>query len=291
MNIINLTMQDSLIVHALHFPCDNPKAVVQIIHGLKEHKQRYVYFSKFLQNNGYAVIVSDNRGHALSVNENFPLGHMETIELMVSDQYEITSYAKKLYPNTPVYMLGHSFGSMIARNYIQSYDDELSKLVLSGTVGYDPLVFIPIFLGNIIIKFQGRHGKSKLLKMLLGVENGDTSWVCGNKEVMEEYKKDPFCSGYTYTNQAMHTIFNALKRLHNFQAYKCKNPDMPILSIVGELDPVTKGKKGIKDSENTLKKAGYKNVTTIVYKDMKHEVLNEIGKELVYQDVLSFLDR
>ncbi len=82
-----------------------------------------------------------------------------------------------------------------------------------------------------------------------------------------------------------------LKELHNIKAYKCQNPELKILSITGEKDPVTKSEKGISDSILTLKKAGYKNIENIVYKDMLHEVLNEVDKEQVYKDVLDFIEK
>lgn len=77
--------------------------------------------------------------------------------------------------------------------------------------------------------------------------------------------------------------------MHNFGKFRCKNPDLPILSVTGEDDPVTGGSKGLQDSIDSLKKVGYKNISSIVYKGMKHEVLNEDDKEKVYNDILEFL--
>ncbi len=92
-------------------------------------------------------------------------------------------------------------------------------------------------------------------------------------------------------NNSIYTIFNAMKELHNIEAYQCKNPELPILSLAGEKDPVTKGEKGIQDSMDTLKKIGYKNISSIVYENMLHEVFNETEKEKVYKDLLDFLDK
>ena len=116
---------------------------------------------------------------------------------------------------------------------------------------------------------------------------------------MEKYNQDPFCTGYKYMNVSIYNIFKAMKELHNFKGYRCLNPDLPILSITGEKDPVTKGAKGLKDSISSLEKIGYKNIENIgyknieniVYKNMLHEVLNETGKEKVYTDLLNFINK
>ncbi len=283
------TFKDGLEASCTRVDRENPKAVVQIIHGLKEHNRRYYHIAEYLNNNGYAVFMSDNRGHGCSVNDNFPLGYMTDLKLMVEDQYELTKYIKTQYPNTPVYILGHSFGSMLARCYIQDHDDEISKLVLSGTVGFNKLVYIAYPLSRIIIKLKGPKGRSKILEAI--ADNDDISWVCSNEETMEKYRNDHFCTGYKYMNASFETLFKAMNELHNVSAYKCKNPSMPILSIAGENDPVTKGFKGIEDSINTLKKIGYSDITSIIYENMLHEVLNETGKEKVYKDLLNFLDQ
>ncbi|MDE7168627.1 MAG: lysophospholipase [Mucispirillum sp.] len=284
----NISMPDGLNVRALIFERDNPKAAVQIIHGLKEHKKRYIHFAEFLHGNGYAVIVCDNRGHANSVNDKFPLGYMDGIDLMADDAHTVTEHIKNLYPDTPLYMLGHSFGSLIARHYMKTHDSKISKLVLSGTVGYIKSIPIGIIIAKIITALKGKKGGSKILRAL--ADNGDVSWVCSDKETMEKYRADKFCCGYKYYNAAIYTIFESVKELHNFKAFKCENPNLPILSVTGGLDPVTGGKRGIDDSISSLQRAGYKNIKNILYENMLHEVLNETDKETVYRDILSFFE-
>lgn len=289
MNEFSINTFDSLKLSMASAEISSPKAVVQIVHGLKEHKGRYYNFAEYLKNNGYAVFMSDNRGHGYSVNNEYPLGYMADIHLLVKDQYEITKYIKSKYNNIPVYMVGHSYGSMIARTYLQNYDAEITKLVLSGTVAYNNFVNIGLILGKIINTIRGEKGGSIILQTF--ADNDDTSWVCSNPETMAQYKSDPFCTGYKYMNISIYNIFKGMKELHNINAYKCQNPELKILSISGEKDPVTKGTKGIADSILSLKKAGYKNIENIVYKDMLHEVLNEVNKEQVYKDVLDFLEK
>lgn len=289
MNEFTINAIDELPLSMASFKADNPKAVIQIVHGLKEHKKRYYHVAEYLQNNGYSVFISDNRGHGYSVNQEYPLGYMADIHLLVLDQLEITKYIKSLYPEKKLYMLGHSYGSMIARTYLQNHDNEISKLILSGTVAYNKFINFGLFLGRLINMVKGEKGKSFILQTF--ADNNNTSWVCSNPETMEKYNQDPFCTGYKYMNVSIYNIFKAVKELHNFKEYRCLNPDLQILSITGENDPVTKGAKGLKDSISSLEKIGYKNIENIVYKNMLHEVLNETGKEKVYTDLLNFINK
>lgn len=289
MNEFSINSFDNLPLSMASFDIHNPKAVIQIIHGLKEHKKRYYDFADYLNKNGYAVFMSDNRGHGYSVSDEYPLSYMADIHLLVKDQFEITKYIKSKYTNIPVYLLGHSYGSIIARTYLQNHDTEITKLILSGTVAYNNFVNIGLMLGKIINAIKGEKGKSVFLQAV--ADSDDISWVCSNPETMEQYKKDHFCTGYKYMNISIYNIFKAMKELHNIKQYKCQNQNLQILSITGEKDPVTKGKRGISDSLSTLKKIGYRNIENIVYKDMLHEVLNETNKEQVYKDVLNFMEK
>ena len=101
------------------FACEKPKAVIQIIHGMQEHKERYYTFAEFLMKNGYAVVVSDMRGHG----EDAPiLGHIADKKgevLLLEDQKKIYEYIKERFGDVPVCLLGHSMGSIIGRVVLQ----------------------------------------------------------------------------------------------------------------------------------------------------------------------------
>lgn len=289
MKEFTINAYDGLPLSVALFEAEEPKALVQIIHGAKEHKERYYDFIRFLNDNGYAVIISDNRGHGASVNDaTYTLGYMKGTEEIVKDQRLMTKYIKKLYPGKPFYLFGHSFGTLLAREYIQKYDAVVDKLVLSGTVNFTPAAAFGVSIGNLIIKFKGEKGESRFLQSFL--DGKDNSWVVKDEDAMALYRKDPLCCGYMYTNGALVTVFDAVKRLKKYDLYQCMNPDLPILLISGEEDPITGGKRGLADTMNTLKKIGYHNLRNIVYQGMKHEVLNETHHQDVYNDVLTFFE-
>lgn len=288
METLTIAAADGLSLNVSIFHNAQAKGIVQIIHGAKEYHRRYYPFAKYLQEKGFAVIASDNRGHGESVNEDYPLGFMNNFEEIIADQFLVTRHIKQLYPQLPLYLFGHSLGSVFARCYIQKYDNEIEKLILSGTVNYVPGVSFGIMLGKIIIKFSGKHGYNKFLERLSLKNQKDDLWISVNQENLAAYRKDPLCQ-YDYQNQAVITIFSSVRQLKNLTAYKCENPELPILSISGVGDPITGGKKGLRHSLHSLEKAGYHRIENIVYPNMNHEVLNETEKEIVYEDVLKFL--
>lgn len=263
------------------------RLLLQIIHGAVEHKERYYEFIEYLNGQGITTIISDNRGHGRSVNDAYPLGYMDGHEKILEDQLLISRYIKDLYPGTPLALFGHSFGSMLARCYLQRHDDEISKLILSGTVAYIPLVPIGITLGELAVKRSGEHGYSPLFRYLNG-DSDDIQWVSASEANKRRRNNDPLCR-YPYQNEAMLTIFRVDKELHEFEKFECRNPDLPILSATGEEDPVTGGKLGLKDTVNTLRRIGYHDITTNVYAGMKHEILNEEDRLVVYNDIATFL--
>ena len=279
---------DGLLLACTLFPCEHPKGMIQMIHGAKEHKERYYDFCEFLQENGYAVLISDIRGHGASLNEKYTLGYMDGLALLIKDQRVLTAYLKEQYPEVPLHMFGHSFGSLIARKYMQKYDDELASVSMSGTANYVTIVKPGMAYGNLMMKFDGERGHHPFM-MKLG-DKDDDSWIAYNPKVLEAYRKDPLCSGYKYTNRAVLTIWEADRELKNYKGYECKNPKLPILSITGVDDPVSGFEKGLRDTVKNLKRVGYKDIRTIVYPEMKHEVLNEAGNEKVYEDVRLFLE-
>lgn len=288
MEELTITAQDGLHLSVSIFKVQKPRALVQIIHGAKEHKARYDQFASFLQKNGFAVILSDNRGHGESVNSDYPLGFMDGVEQVIEDQMLITKYIKKLYPSKDLYLFGHSLGSVFARCYLQEHDNEITKLVLSGPVNYVPAVSFGILLGKIVTLFSGKYGSNRFIERLSTKNQKDDSWISVSEANLERYRKDPYCQ-YKYKNSSVVTVFDGVRNLRQFAKYHCQNPLLPILMISGIGDPITGGETGLRDSIQSLNKIGYNKINNIIYPEMNHEVLNEDNYELVYQDVLEFL--
>lgn len=289
MEKIQIKMSDEFMVSAAVYRVVEPKALVQIIHGAVEYKGRYDEFATFLQKNGYVVIVTDTRGHGESVDEKYPFSYMKDVDRIVLDQAEVSQWIKEQYPGKPLYLLGHSLGSVFARLYLQEHDSDIDKMVLSGTVPYIGASVAGELLGKLIVKLDGEMGHNKLLLKLSGIAGEDDSWVVSNKESLEAYRKDPYC-GYEYPNISTLTMIQAVCKLHDFKAFKVQNPTLPILCVSGSKDPITGGPKGRKKTEEDFAKLGYTKVIDTVYEGMYHEVLNEVEREKVYTDIREFFN-
>lgn len=283
---IKIQAQDGMILSANLYLADKPQGTVMIVHGAKEHKERYADLAEFLQSNGLSVIIADHRGHGVSVSEQNPLGHMGTLHQMEEDLWAVYSEIKKRFSDLPLFLLAHSMGSVFARCFLTDYSVDVQGLILSGTANYNNAAPLGVSIGKLLQAFSGEMGHSGFL-MKLG-DGDDDSWVCSNEEIMQEYRADPLCSGYKYTNQSVLTIWQAdihmiAKRARDLPNYP------PVLSISGERDPVTGGSKGLEDSFRYLRKQGAPEIKNIVYPDMLHEVLNETGKEKVWNDLLQWI--
>ena len=286
MRELTVKAKDGLELSCALFECENPKALIQVIHGAKEHKGRYYNFCEFLCNMGYTVIVSDNRGHGMSINAKYFLGHFDSLDQMVSDQYEITKFIKELVPDKSLYMFGHSFGSLIARNYLQEHDNEIEKLVTTGTVF--PVRIAPIgkFFCTLSSKLHGGNSQKGLASKV--ANSGGDSWVCANPYTIREFRNDPLVQSCKYTNAAAFVFADAEANLVKYKKYKCKNENLTILMANGEKDIFRGTYIGEHKSKKVLNKIGYTHIFTISYPKMKHEIINELDKASVYSDIVRF---
>lgn len=277
---------DGLELSTAFFPVSDAKGVVQIVHGALEHKERYYDFICFLNKNGYSAIICDNRGHGASTNSRFPRGYMNGVNQMLDDMYRVTLCAKELCSDTPLHMLGHSFGSCLVRCYLQKHDDELKSLILSGTANYQKNVFAGMIIGRVITAARGGYTSSSWLTEI--DKEPDTSWLSYNEENNRRARNDKLSFQY-YTNRGQLTVWESDYRLKKYHQYRCKNPSLRILSVTGEDDFISGGRSGLDDTERTLRKIGYQDITIINYPHMKHEPLNEVNNQIVYNDILKFL--
>lgn len=291
MEEITLKAADGLELSCLYISANQPKACIQIVHGMVEHKERYIPFMEILAENGYSVIISDNRGHGKSINTEYSLGHIGDYRQMIADQYEVTKKIKALNPGLKLYMFAHSMGSLIARNYLMEHDDEITKLILCGTVCYNTGVGLGIFLSKLHCIGKGKYRHSRLLYAFsndMSFKN-DVSWISYNQKNIRAYTSDPLCS-FRFDNYGNLNLFTMDKNLHKYKKYACKNKELKILSISGADDRTTGGTKGLEKTMKALNKIGYLHTEFKEYPQMKHEILNEENNNKVIEDILNFFE-
>lgn len=288
---------DGLILETAIFePSGEPKAVVQFAHGMSEHKERYFEFMEFLAQNGYACIIHDHRGHGASVKAKGDHGYFytEDISAIVDDMHEVTKLAKNEYPNIPVYIYSHSMGTLVARNYLKKYDAEISKVVLSGPPTENNAAELGLILAHLSKPFYRPKKPNYFINKstFKGYErkNSDkNSWLSENTDNVKKYNNDELC-GFVFTTNGFINLFKLQKGAFKAKDWNVSNKDLSFFVIAGSDDPVIRSKKHFGKLVLFLKNLGYRNVTAKLYKNNRHEILNERNKKFVYADVLKFYD-
>ena len=199
----------------------------------------------------------------------------------------------------PTYLFGHSMGSFIVQDYIQRYTEHVNKVILCGTNGPNRLMIgVGYFLARLLVNKKNRKKPSKFLRNLMlgpytsAIKNHKTKtdWLSVNEDNVRRYNEDPKC-GFLYESKKSfyREFLKGLNRLHKPKFMRKIRPDMSILLIAGAEDPVGNKTKGVLKLAKLYKHLGIKDVQTIIYPNMRHEVLNETDNAKVYQDILKFL--
>lgn len=287
-------------IHALSYAPDNGdvKAIIQISHGMAEHKERYEDFAGFLTSKGFAVFINDHLGHGQSVADESELGYFgekDGFRDIVSDLKSLTDIAKAEYPDVPFFIFGHSMGSFLARSYCEKYSAHIDGAIFCGTSGTNPGAGIGAMLSSFIAKKKGSHYRSEFIDTLaFGNYNkrfeGRTKydWLTRDETVVDKYIDDPLC-GFLFTAAGYRDLFTLLKSVSVKAWYDSLPYSLPILLISGALDPVGDYSKGVAQVYKDLKDTGHKDVTLKLYDNSRHEILNEISKEVVYADVADWV--
>ena len=275
--------------------------VVQICHGMCEHKERYYNFMEYLAGKGYLCVIHDHRGHGESVKSQDDWGYFYESGYVgfIEDVYQIMSIVKENIKGVPYILVGHSMGSMIARCFVKKYDNEIDKLVLLGSPSRIFGVELCVLLCKILEKIKGEKSRSKLLDYIVihsiyekrfKSEKILNAWICSDRKVVEEYNQNPKCR-FTFTISGYRNLSYLLINTYKKTGWKVSNPNLPILFISGKEDPCHIKPELFGKSVHTLKDIGYKNITAGLYSGMRHELLNEKGQKRVYKDIYNFISK
>lgn len=278
-----------------------PKAVVQIAHGMSETAIRYEGFAKKLTENGYMVYINDHRGHGVTAKTIDNVGYLaekEGFTCLVEDMNILTNIIKEENLHLPIYLFGHSMGSFASQRYIMKYGDNLAGLVLSGSNGrHGKILKIGELIANAEIKKHGRRHRSKQLDNLIfgGNNRGfkpaktDFDWLSRDEKEVQKYIDDPFC-GVLFTCGFFYDFIKGLQEVEDAENLKNVPLDLPIYIMSGDKDPVGKNGKGVLRLRDRYVNLGVKNVSCKLYEGGRHEMLNETNKEEVMTDIISWLD-
>lgn len=294
--------QDGVEIKYLRWlPETKPRAVLQIIHGMAEHASRYDEFARFLNEKGYAVYASDHRGHGLTAGCDENTGHFADSDgwnLVVNDCKKLYEIVKSEQAELPVFLLGHSMGSFIARDIILQISNNFKGVILSGT-SWNPC-FLLLF-GKIVAKiqklFSGKKHRSKLLNNLsFGSFNSKFKpnrtpfdWLSRVPEFVDRYVKDEYC-GFVCTAGFFDDLFGGIIKIQKNKVIKKTPSNLPVLLACGENDPVGNFTKGVKQVYKAYKNCGVKDIELKIYFQGRHEILNETNRKEVYGNMLKWMD-
>ncbi|MBQ0043291.1 MAG: alpha/beta fold hydrolase, partial [Lachnospiraceae bacterium] len=244
-----------------------PLCILLVVHGMEEYIERYEPFAEYMNEHDIFVIGNDHLGHGKSVVSSSEYGYFgkgDIATVVVRDVHRLKKMVQEQYPGVPFFLMGHSMGSFIARNYIANYGSGIKGAVIMGT-GSQPKFILPIgkALTNIIGAFRGDHYKSKLVQnMAMGsyhkrIPDPKTSsdWLSVNEENVRGYIDNPLC-GFGFTVNGYHTLFEFISRCQASATVKRIPKDLPLLFVAGSEDPVGAYGEGVKKAYSCYEKAG-----------------------------------
>lgn len=285
------------VLKGFQWKAENPKGNVIIATGMEEHSGRYDDFARFLNENGYNVICVDHYGQGENIEDLDKQGIVPSsfFSRSVKNIDDIVKVTKK--NKLPTYLFSHSMGSFMVQDYIQRFATHVDKVILCGTNGPNANLLFKFGyrLAKLIVNDKNRDKKAtKLEKLAIGsyskaIPNRKTNsdWLSYNEENVRKYIEDPKC-GVSATNGFYYEFLKGNARLFNKKFLSKISPDINIMIIGGEDDPVGAYGKGPRKLFEMYKKLGVKNVELKVYENMRHEILNEDNKLIVYQDIVNF---
>ena len=290
-------------IHAVEWaPEEAPRGVLLLSHGLSEHILRYEHFAEFLTGQGFAAVGHDHLGHGTSVAEGAPrlyFGPRGSWSWVVQDLYTRRTLAGQRFPGVPVFLLGHSMGSFLARTYLIRYPGTVTGAILMGTGQMAPAV---VAGGRVIAAEEARrvgedHPSPLVTRLSFETYNRrfapnrtDFDWLAANAESVDRYLEDPLCGGET-TIGLFREILYGIDFIARRENLKKMNLNTPVIFLSGQEDPVGDMGKGVRRAYESFRRAGVRDVEMKLYPGLRHEILNEARRGDVYRDILKWMER
>ena len=289
-------------IRALCWKPEGPiKAVVQIVHGIAEHVERYDHFASFLASHGILVVAEDHMGHGKSVRGSDVRGYFAGGWFAaVDDAYRLMRDTMQQYPDAPYILLGHSMGSFMARTLLAEYPNSgISGAIISGTAWMPGFVISAgLALAKVICKLQDEKKPNALLHGMMFSGNNkriehqrtNSDWLSRDNVVVDAYEADPMC-GFMASAGLLRDMLIGLKYIQDPKNLSHMREELPVLFIAGGDDPVGGYGEGVKQAAEEFVKIGMHDVTTKIYPLCRHEVLNEVNKQEAYEYILGWIEK
>ncbi|MGE7545697.1 lysophospholipase [Sporosarcina newyorkensis] len=286
---------------SFHKSAESGKARVHLIHGIAEHSGRYGEFINYLVEQGYVVVIHDQRGHGKTAGGNkLPygdLGDQVSFDHLIDDVFEVIQFYQHEYPDLPVVLFGHSMGSFVARRFIQLYGNVVDKVILSGTGSNSKIIS---YAGKLLAEWREDHLPNKqpdefLNQLVFGnfskpfAEDGSSfAWLSRDRETVRGYEQDEAC-GFVPTSQLFRVLLEGLNTIEDQESVRNIPKELPILLVSGTDDPVGDRAKGVWKVAKQFNEAGLQYVTVQLYEGGRHEMLQETNRLEVFQNIIGWM--
>lgn len=304
-NFTFLSNDGSTAVHAVKWTPDSGeyKAILQITHGMVEFIERYAGFAEFLTTKGYMVVGHDHIGHGQSVATQDDWGFFcegTPSDVVVEDMHKLRTLIQEDNSDVPYFMLGHSMGSFMLRKYLAVHNEKLRGAIIMGT-GFTPenMTGLALKLTGIVAKLRGSKHRSKFLQSLafgadykgfdMTGEKPENSWLTKDVEIVKGYYNEPRCT-FMFTANGYKGLFEAVQFSCNPENAAKIPKKLPLFIVSGAQDPVGGLGKGVKEVYDMYKSIGMLDLTYKLYENDRHEILNETDKQVVYEDLLAWMN-
>lgn len=272
-----------------------PAAVIQVLHGLGDHAERYGRFAGACNENNLAVVAHNHRGHGKT--EGY--GHFADEggwRKVIGDVLQVRQDIAARYPKLPVILLGHSMGSFIAQSFVMRHGGNNAALILSGsTLASRVELRVSHIAAAIAAKLGGKRKNGALLNWIgLGKLNNrfepartSFDWISRDEDEVDRYVAGPFCGG-EFSNQLWCDLTGGMLEITSTKAMRSVRADLPVLILGGECDPVG-GSAALARLAGAYRNTGHNNVTLKIYPGGRHEMLNETNRVEVTADIISWI--
>lgn len=263
-------------------PASEPRAIVQLAHGVGEHARRYAPLAEALTREGYVVYAQDHRGHgntSTSPEQHGVLGE-DGWGHLVEDYGRMSKLAVDAHPGLQLALVAHSLGSFAAQQYLLDHSDDVSAVVLSGTAVIDLLepamdLDAAMDLSMFNAPFQPQRT--------------DFDWLSRDEAQVDAYVADPLC-GFGLDVPGGKAMFVAARQLADPARVAGMRKDLPVYVVVGTMDPVNGAMALVNELVRRYEEAGLEDVTLVSYPEARHEVFNETNRDEVVAGVIAWLD-